>query len=215
VRIFTPTTEVPFAGHPTIGAAVALAELGRGPEMVLELGVGPLAARAEAGEAEFATEVPLERLAHPDPALVARALGTDPARIVSAPVMASLGLAFTFTELDSRETLAALEPDIAAFRAGAAAHPQGLDFAQYAWVEAADGIHARMFAPLDDIPEDPATGSAAATLAALLAEARGTFAGNIHQGEDMGRPSQIGVEAVPGRVTVSGQAVRVMQGQLL
>jgi len=136
-------------------------------------------------------------------------------RMKGPPVMASLGVAFTFTELDSRETLAALQPDVAAFRDGAAAHPTGLDFAQFAWVETGGEVHARMFAPLDDIPEDPATGAAAAALAALLAEARGTFSATIHQGEDMGRPSFIGVDAVPGRVTVSGQAVRVMEGQLV
>lgn len=215
VRIFTPTMEVPFAGHPTIGTAVALSEAGQGPDMVLELGVGPLAARAEDGAARFTTEVPLQRLAAPDPALVARALGIKPDRIKSPPVMASLGLGFTLTELDSRATLARLQPDIATFREGAAAYPQGLDFAQFAWVEDGGEIHARMFAPLDDIPEDPATGSAAATLAALLAEARGAFAGTIHQGADMGRPSRIEVDAVPGRVTVSGQAVRVMEGRLI
>ena len=215
VRIFTPTMELPFAGHPTIGTAVALAGLGHGPDMVLELGVGPLVARAQEGRAQFTTEVPLERLAMPDPGLVARALGVAPARLKSPPVMASLGLAFTFTELDSRETLAALTPDVAAFRDGATAYPQGLDFAQYAWVETDRGIHARMFAPLDNIAEDPATGSAAATLAALLAEARGRFAGTIRQGEDMGRASRIGVEALPGRVTVSGQAAKVMEGRLL
>lgn len=216
VRIFTPTTELPFAGHPTIGTAVALADLGAGPDMVLELGVGPLVAQAAQGRARFTTEVPLERIAAPDPTLVARALGMAADQMKSPPVMASLGVAFTFTELDSRATLAALQPDVAAFREGAALHPAGLDFAQFAWVETADGdIHARMFAPLDAMPEDPATGSAAATLAALLAEARGTYSGTIHQGEDMGRPSAIGVEAVPGRVTVSGAAVKVMEGRLV
>jgi len=214
VRIFTPTMELPFAGHPTIGTAVALAALGHGPDMVLELGVGPLAAHAADGHAQFTTEVPLERVAAPDPALVARALGMAEDRMKSLPVMASLGVAFTFTELDSREALAELQPDVAAFREGAAAYPSGLDFAQFAWVEAGGRIHARMFAPLDEMPEDPATGSAAATLAALLAEARGVYAGTIHQGEDMGRPSQIGVDAVPGRVTVSGEAVKVMEGRL-
>jgi trans-2,3-dihydro-3-hydroxyanthranilate isomerase len=49
---------------------------------------------------------------------------------------------------------------------------------------------------------------------ALLAAARGAYKGTIHRGEDMGRPSRIGVDAVPDRVTVSGQAVRVMEGQL-
>lgn len=216
VRIFTPTMEVPFAGHPTIGTAVMLAEAGLGPEMVLELGVGPLTARAAAGRGEFVTEVPVERLAEPDTDLVARALGTTPGKIVGQPVMASLGLAFTFTELADRETLAALAPDIGAMREGAAAYPQGLDFAQCAWVDAGERLHMRMFAPLDNIPEDPATGSAAATLAALLCAARGTpVSFTIHQGDDMGRPSVIAVSAVPGRVTVSGNAVRVMEGSLI
>lgn len=215
VRIFTPTMEVPFAGHPTIGTAVALAGRGHGPDMVLELGVGPLAAHAADGRARFTTTAPLERLATPDPALVARALGVAPEAFAGPPVLATLGLAFTVTELDSRATLAALRPDPAAFRDGAALYPAGLDFAQYAWVETDGTIHARMFAPLDDVPEDPATGSAAATLAALIAEARGSFSGTVHQGDDMGRPSRIGVEAQPGRVTVSGQAVKVMDGRLL
>lgn len=214
VRIFTPTMEVPFAGHPTIGTAVALASLGRGPEMVLELGVGPLAVTADPARARFTTEVPLTRLAAPEPALVARALGIASEHIKSPPVMATLGLAFTFTELDARATLARLSPDVGAFRTGAATYPAGLDFAQYAWVEAEGTIHARMFAPLDDIPEDPATGSAAATLAALLAEARGGFEGTIHQGDDMGRPSRIEVTAEPGRVSVAGGAVKVMEGRL-
>jgi len=215
LRIFTPTMEVPFAGHPTIGAAVMLAEAGLGPNLVLELGVGPLKAQAAQGQAAFTTEAPLERLAEPDAGLVARALGCAPEAIIGAPVMASLGLAFTFTQVGSRATLASLSPDVAAFREGAARYPAGLDFAQYAWAEDEAGLHARMFAPLDNIPEDPATGSAAACLGALLAAERGPFAATIRQGEDMGRPARIGIEATPGKVTVHGEAVRVMEGRLM
>ena len=219
VRIFTPTTEVPFAGHPTIGTAVALADLGHGPEMVLELGVGPLACHATSGSARFTTEAPLQTLAYPDPALVARALGCARDAILTGahpPVMASLGLAFTITELDCRDTLAALAPDIAAFREGHAAHPSGLDFAQFAYVREGDVIHARMFAPLDNIPEDPATGSASATLGALLAEITGQdMTLRIHQGDDMGRPSVIGVTTLGRSVTISGSACKVMQGRLI
>jgi trans-2,3-dihydro-3-hydroxyanthranilate isomerase len=217
LRIFTPTAEVPFAGHPTIGTAVMLADAGLGPEMVLELAIGPIRARAEGGHASFTTEAPLKRLAAPETALVAEALGIPAGSITARPVMATLGLGFCFTPVATRAVLAACTPDLAAFRRGVEAHPEGLDFAQFVYVEEDDVIHARMFAPLSGVPEDPATGSAAATLAALLAEIRGeAVALTIHQGEDMGRPSVIEARAEPGgAVTVAGQAVRVMQGELV
>lgn len=220
LRIFTPTMEVPFAGHPVIGTATALACEGRGGDsMVLELGVGPLACRAGPEGAAFTTAAPLRVLARPDPALVARALGIDPGEIATRthpPVMASLGLPFTLTELTDRAALSACQPDVAAFRDGARAHPGGLDFAQFAYVRAGGVAHARMFAPLDNISEDPATGSACATLAALLADRLGReVALTVHQGEDMGRPSRIGLRTESGSVTVSGRAVRVMEGRLL
>ncbi len=218
VRIFTPTMEVPFAGHPVIGTAVALAERGHGPDMVLNLGIGPLRCHAQDGAARFTTTAALETICHPAPVLVAEALGIAPDRILSgthAPVMASLGLAFTITQLDSRATLTALAPDVAAFRKGNAAYPSGLDFAQFAYVREGDTIHARMFAPLDNIPEDPATGSACATLGALLARIDGRdLSLTVHQGDDMGRPSVIGLETSGSEVTVSGQAVQTMRGRL-
>lgn len=219
VRIFTPTMEIPFAGHPVIGTAIALADAGHGPDMVLELGVGPLPCRVDTGTAAFTTAAPLETLATPEPALVARALGVQPSDIATEthpPTMASLGLPFTISELTSRAALSACQTDIAAFREGAKAHPGGLDFAQFAYVRDGETIHARMFAPLDNIPEDPATGSACATLAALLAETLGKdLSLTVHQGEDMGRPSRIGLQTQQGRVTVSGQAVQVMEGRLV
>ncbi len=218
VRIFTPTMEIPFAGHPTIGTAVALAAAGHGPEMVLELGIGPIACHATPEAARFTTEAPLEIVALPAPALVARALGCAQDAILTQahpPVMASLGLAFTITELDCRDTLARLAPDNAAFRDGNTAYPSGLDFAQFAYVREGDVIHARMFAPLDNIPEDPATGSACATLGALLAGLEGhDMTLRIHQGDDMGRPSVIGVTTLGRSVTISGGACKVMQGRL-
>ncbi|MCP9483045.1 PhzF family phenazine biosynthesis protein [Shimia sp. CNT1-13L.2] len=218
VRIFTPTTEVPFAGHPTIGTAIALADLGHGGDMVLELGVGPLVCKVTDGGAQFTTEVPLEVLATPDPALVARALGISEDAILTtlhAPTMASLGLPFTITELDCRDTLAALQTDVAAFREGNAQFPSGMDFAQFAYVREGDVIHARMFAPLDNIPEDPATGSACAALGALLASVEGQdMTLRVHQGDDMGRPSVIGVTTLDGAVTISGSACKVMEGRL-
>lgn len=218
VRIFTPTMEIPFAGHPVIGTAIALSDSGAGPNMVLELGVGPLPCKIDQGMAQFTTSAALELIAEPDPALVAQALGTRTNHIVYSthpPVLASLGLAFTLTQLDSRATLSSLTPDVSAFRMGRAAHPSSLDFAQFAYVKEGDVLRARMFAPLDNIPEDPATGSACATIAVLLAKLSGRdMSYKIHQGDDMGRPSVIFTQTNGTAVTVSGHAVRTMQGQL-
>lgn len=218
VRIFTPTMEVPFAGHPTIGTAVALAQMGHGPDMVLELGVGPLQTHAISDRAQFTTSAPLELSHQPAPDLIARALGLALADLKidrHPPVMASLGLPFTLTELTDRAALSRITTDIGAFREGAIAYPTALDFAQMAYVREGDVIHARMFAPLDNIPEDPATGSAAATLAALLAQIEGRdLSLTLHQGVDMGRPSVIGLETNGPAVTVSGGAVVTMEGVL-
>lgn len=216
VRIFTPGAEVPFAGHPVIGTVVMLGEAGLGPDFVLELGVGPMAVRVVDGRASFTNTVPLDRIATPDRALVARALGTHEATIVGQPVMAGVGLAFTFTELVDRAALSDLVPDVSAIREGATRYPASLDFPQCAFVRDGERLHMRMFAPLDGVPEDPATGSAAAALGALLCADEGApVTLSIHQGEDIGRPSLIHVDAAPGRVTVSGHAVRVMEGKLV
>lgn len=218
MRIFTPTMEVPFAGHPTIGTAIALADLGHGPEMTLELGIGPIETRAEGGAAAFTTHVPLDILARPEPELIARALGLELADIcmqAHPPTMAGVGLPFTLTRLKSRAALARCAPQSDAFREGNARYPGALDFAQFAYALEGGEIHARMFAPLDDIPEDPATGSAAAALGAFLAHLGGKdISTRIIQGVDMGRPSVIGLEASEGRVIISGEACRVMQGAL-
>ncbi|MEJ8560391.1 PhzF family phenazine biosynthesis protein [Yoonia sp. GPGPB17] len=222
VRIFTPTMEIPFAGHPTIGTAIALRDEGHAGAMILELGVGPIPYLFEGGKAAFTIAAPLERTATPEPQLVAAALGLSADTInvqTHAPVQASVGLPFVMVELQTKDHLAACMPSMDHIREGALKHPAGLDFAIFAYTRNGMQIDARMFAPLDNIPEDPATGSASAALAALLTEALGKdLTLNILQGEVMGRPSYITAStkhANPVPVTISGQAVRVMQGTLL
>ncbi|MFZ3582548.1 PhzF family phenazine biosynthesis protein [Loktanella sp. DJP18] len=218
VRIFTPTMEIPFAGHPIIGTAIALVDAGFPPRMVLELGIGPIPCTVTDGRASFTTSVPLTRDATPEPSLVARVLGLTEAQIdlsVHAPVQAGLGLSFVIARLTDRAALSACQPDVAAMRDGASRHPGSFDFATLAYFVDGDGVHARMFAPLDGIPEDPATGSAAAALAALLRDVTGRPQDlTIRQGVDMGRPSLILARADAEGVTITGQAVRVMEGQL-
>ncbi|RYH03470.1 PhzF family phenazine biosynthesis protein [Salipiger sp. IMCC34102] len=219
LRIFTPLAEVPFAGHPLIGTAVALAAMGFPTDMILETGSGPIPCTVEGRTASFTVATPLTRHAEPDPALVARALGLaegDLDQLGHPPVQADVGLPFTFVRLTDRAALSRACADVAAMREGRDRYPAAMDFACFAYVRDGDTVHARMFAPLDNIPEDPATGSASAALAALLRELDGADQSVvIHQGEDMGRPSRIKARAGAAGVTITGTAVQTMEGRLV
>lgn len=221
VRIFTPTTEVDFAGHPTIGTAKALYDLGYGDDLVLELGVGPIYCLVTETGASFTATQTLDIISYIPTSLVARALRLSETSIVAsthAPVQASLGLPFVIVELNDEESLSSCDPHIETIREGAKRYPAGLDFAIFAYVRDGESIRARMFAPLDNIPEDPATGSASATLAALLTQKlKCPLTINLSQGVEMGRPSFIKLETTqnPLSAKVSGQAVKVMEGQFI
>lgn len=222
VRIFTPTMEVPFAGHPTIGTAVALSDLGATSPMMLELGIGPIPCEVSGNQASFTTSAKLEIFGTPDVATVAACLGLSTEAILTEvhdPVQASLGLPFTLVELASRADLSACQPITDAFRTAADRYPAPLDFAIFAYVRDGDRLHARMFAPLDNIPEDPATGSACATVTAYLSQVSKTpLSFTIFQGVDMGRPSQISAQAMAGdpmAIRVSGSAILTMEGHLV
>ena len=221
VRIFTPTSEVDFAGHPTIGTAVALSQLGHNSPMVLELGIGPVPCEVEGDSASFTVSNPLQTFGAPTVDDIAKALGLPVSSIVTdthAPVQASLGLPFTLAELKDREALRNIETDVSQFKYCQNKYPVDLDFAIFAYVRDGGKIDSRMFAPLDNIPEDPATGSASATLAALLTDIIGMPQSlSFTQGEDMGRLSNIEITTTndPLTVTVSGSAIQVMRGELM
>ena len=224
VRIFTPTMEIPFAGHPTVGTALALHDLGRvKAEMVLELGVGPIPVTVADGTARFVTKVPLETWPGPAPEVVAKSVGLAPEMIRTdrhAPEIASVGLPFALADLTDRKALAAALPNTDAFRAFDPHWPTASHYDLLVYTREGARIEARMFAPLDGIPEDPATGSAAAALAAYLGRLDGASASfEISQGVDMGRPSRISAEVTvengaPRAVAIAGEAVKVMEGRL-
>ncbi|MCG6883345.1 MAG: PhzF family phenazine biosynthesis protein [Silicimonas sp.] len=221
VRIFTPTRELAFAGHPTIGTALALHGLGRaGAEMVLELGVGPIPVRIEGGVAEFATRVPLATADAAGLPALAACLGLPETAIRTdrhAPIEASLGAEFTLIELTDTDALDAATPAIDAFRV---AIPDAERLAILAYVRDGARIEARMFAPLGGILEDPATGSAIAALASWLGKLEGESREfEVSQGVKMGRPSQISASVtvengVPVEVRIAGRATKVMEGRL-
>lgn len=234
VRIFTPGAELPFAGHPTVGTAILLVELGEVAatdgelDMVLEEGVGPVAVRVtvRGGRAEFAqltTAQPATVGPAPSREELAALLGLAPTDLADdwEPASASAGVAFTVIPLRDVAALGRARLDMGVWErllgAAEASHV-------YPIVPAAPGgtVRVRMFAPNMGIAEDPATGAAAAALAGYLAARAGTdgtLRWTVEQGTEMGRPSTIHVEADvrDGRavaVRVGGSAVLVAEGAM-
>lgn len=223
VRIFTPATEIPFAGHPLIGTAVALAADGRPAELRFEIGIGVLPVAVRGQNAAFTSAAPLTFGPTVAPEIVAACLGLKAADIATtthSPQIASVGLPYCLVELASRTALDAIVTDPRAFRLATNDFDLEQDFEIYCYWSDGDILHARMFAPLGGIPEDPATGSAAAALAAYLAtEAASDRSLDLRQGAQMGRPSRLHVSATfrDGKlrdVTVEGAVRRIAEGRL-
>lgn len=241
VRIFFPGGEMPFAGHPTLGCAILLAQM-----------------KHKAG-CSFETEIRLEEVAGLVPVKITR-IGDAPHGLFKAPVIpakvadgfdesavaAALGLAqseigfdghasvlvkggpcFFLVPVPAREILAKARPSEPAWGAlmSTLRRHQSTTDAAYLYTRGGDGkntaFRARMFAPGGGIPEDPATGSATALLARQLVIADrlkdGTHRFQIEQGYEMGRPSDLALEIDVAKgdlaeVRVGGQAVRVSSG---
>ena len=236
VRIFTPTKELPFAGHPTIGCAIALAERNRNGDsprdmlLVLEERVGPVRcgvkiAAESAGFAEF-TAPKLSEQAGADPSIeaAARALGLSAEDIgfgAHTPSLFSAGLPFAMIPVASLDALA--RAHLVDAKTSLALGATEVFIYTRAERSAAHAFNARMFAPEIGIVEDPATGGAAAAFAGVLARFEGLASGwhtlPILQGAEMGRPSVIGLEVhiEDGKLAgarIAGKAVKISEGVL-
>lgn len=229
VRIFHRTAEMPFAGHPNIGTAFVLAHLGRvRADMlrfeqvagIVEVRIDRDAAGRPIGAGLKAPQ-PLQRLGNLPPAEVAACLGLQPAEIVTTthrPVRATVGVEFTLVEVTAA-ALPQARPDRAAFERVADDHLGGesrLSILLYA--RQGRSIRSRMFAPLSGTWEDPATGSASATLAALLLSLDGAPEAifDCLQGVEVGRPSHLRTTAWRDgdsiRASVAGACVTMLSG---
>ena len=233
VRIFTPTTEIPFAGHPNIGTAFVLAKTGAFgkeiPGSVLfeeKAGLVSIEIHADPGApTSFELKAPQTLTLQEFPAFrsVANALSVcmnDVILTTHVPTVASVGLPFLFVEVADPTVLAKVRIDMAGFERllveGAVPYLH-----VYALKAGGTDIQARVFAPLDGVVEDPATGSANCALAALLSHYRsdrdGEFSWCVFQGIEMGRPSVLRIRARKenGCVVaswVSGTCVMVSEG---
>jgi trans-2,3-dihydro-3-hydroxyanthranilate isomerase len=240
VRIFFPRGEMPFAGHPTIGTAILLAELKHKPgcafettlRLELKAGLTPVKVTRIAEHATarlVAPKLPALSLGDvPGREDVARALDIAPEDIGfggHALALTRGAIGFLTVPVKSRQVLAQariIEPHWSGILKSVA----DLD-AAYVYARGGDNpathFRARMFSPTGGIPEDPATGSATVQMAAQLLAAEklkdGSHAWRFEQGYEMGRPSDLHLEAdVAGgkiaAVRLAGQAVQVMAGVL-
>jgi len=228
LRIFSPEREMQFAGHPTIGSAIALADRlqwpgAEGSDFALELPIGIVPVSIERGDSTVAwlTTPPVSfgrEIAREDAAAMV-CLGLADVRGDLAPQLVGAGNPFLFVPLASKTAVDRAALDVAAVRAHV-----GWDDLNgiYVFAQTGDGAYARLFAPMSGIAEDPATGSATGPLYAYLAK-RGALARRERflneQGVAMGRPSQLHVRVRWDddrleRVEVGGSAVFVGEGRL-
>jgi trans-2,3-dihydro-3-hydroxyanthranilate isomerase len=218
IRIFTPSIEIPFAGHPTLGTAFVLATPLQLDEIRLETGKGVVAVRLERGDSGRIT---FGRMMQPIPTVEPYAAADELLAALSVerselPVeLYDNGIQHVYVALGSVDEVAALRPDLARL-----AHlPAVIGINCFA----GSGGHwkTRMFAPGNGVPEDPATGSAAGPLALHLARhGRIEFGKEIEisQGVEIGRPSTLfaradgSADAVEA-IEVGGSSVIVARGE--
>lgn len=226
IRIFTPGGEVPFAGHPNIGTAFVLASLpahASATRFTFDEAAGPVAITItrdgpRVAETRLTAPQPLATGPDADPATIAEALSLPRADIVTTlhpPRHASVGLPFLVVELASRTALSRAMANPQSFPGPDA--PTRMIWAYTRDLSPADGavdLTARMFAPFDGVPEDPATGSATAAACAMLARLTGQSAFTVAQGVDMGRPSRLSVQIDDAGTHLGGACVPVMSGRI-
>ena len=227
VRIFTPRSELPFAGHPTLATAHAMVERGLQPKdrrtIRQQCGIGlvPVEIRDEAEGRNFVMTqgAPSHRPVPVDAALVARMLGCAAADVMAEhPVdVVSTGVAWMIAPLRRLAAIAALKPDLSLIETVCREHKAvGVTcFAPEA--AAADcAIRVRTFAPGDGIIEDPVCGSGNGSVAAYIARhlrpGENRFAYRAEQGIEIQRPGTVIAEVEDGRIRIGGQAVTAIQG---
>lgn len=236
IRIFTPTSELPFAGHPTIGAAICLAYQRIWPRMneecdvlaVLEAkgGILRVAVKPAGDDVAFAAfdvpSLPQETAETPPVDRLAAALGLAPTEIGFEnfrPRRFSAGSPFTFVPIAGLGAMrrARVVEEFWDEAFGGDSHPAAYLYCRETVLHKA-AFHARAFVPGMGVPEDAATGSAAAAFAAIInlfdGPPEGTYNAMIEQGIEMGRPSEIFIEfEVKGRnlrvIRIGGYAVMV------
>ena len=222
VRIFNRRNEMPFAGHPNVGTAWVLRD--RGARLRFEEIAGLVEVEIEGGKPTIAAPQPLQLGAEMPAGLLADCVGLTVDEVLIThhkPVLATVGNSFVIAEVTG-DALTRAVPDLGKIREAHKSYdaPGPGRLPLYLYAHDGDRVRTRMFSPMSGTVEDPATGSAATPLAALLLSLKkeAEHAVTIVQGVEMGRPSLLLCKAKRGpdgiRATVGGNCVPMLKGEV-
>jgi PhzF family phenazine biosynthesis protein len=231
VRIFTPRSELPFAGHPTLATAHAMFARGLKPKQAklirqeCALGLIPVEIRDGAPTPNFVMTqgAPKHRSVPVDAKLAAEMLGCKPEQVTGAVEVVSTGVEWMIVPLSAREVVERLKPDLRLIEQVCREHgAAGITCFAPGATTPGCSIRLRTFAPGDGIMEDPVCGSGNGSVAAYIARhlraGEASFAYHAEQGIEIERPGRVIAEVARAAdrtiVKIGGQAVTVIEGRI-
>jgi trans-2,3-dihydro-3-hydroxyanthranilate isomerase len=217
VRIFTPTYEMPFAGHPTLGSSHVVSEIfGAGDKFQLEMGAGLIPVWSEGGRWMLAANPPIYRPMQATPAELAAMLGLPEVAIGSPVMWVNCGTEQPMIPLTSVDYVRACRPDpvlMSRYSVNITGHAKTYVFAQ-----TPDGFEARYFWMTGEgsISEDPGTGSACTNLGGWwMATQHGKpLDATVNQGAAIKRPCRLTLKVGDGNIHVGGRVIQLGAGEL-
>jgi len=214
VRIFTPTFEMPFAGHPTLGTAHVVRDLaGAGDAVTLEMKAGVIPVAAAGDRWTLSANAPRHRAPAASPADLAAMLGLAASDIGGTPLWVDTGSEQLVIPLATADAVRRASPTAQALRAHGS---NGQRAMAYVFAREGDRVLARFFFPKhESVLEDPGTGSACANLGGWLLATGAALPQrvDVDQGEAVDRPCRLGLEVTADRqIKVSGRVIEIARG---
>jgi trans-2,3-dihydro-3-hydroxyanthranilate isomerase len=218
VRIFTPTYEMPFAGHPTLGTAHVVRDLkGTGSAITLEMKAGIIPVNAKGDLWTLQAVEPKARALEVARTELEEILGLKPGDVAEWPLWVSAGKEQLVVPLTSVDAVRRTSPKADAFSRLKSVDGQSMAYVFHDSGDASGKVESRFFFPKGSaILEDPATGSACANLGGWFTVVRPQtdIRREVSQGERVGRPSTLYLDVIRGAIHVGGRAIELGRGTL-